>query len=246
MEVHPYPHTERKRLKHYLFEFLMLFLAVFAGFIAENLREHFVDHKKEKQYILSLIEDIRADIANVDTIINDYKTKVPRIDSLLLNFGEFMKGYSPSFQHNISATWGFMDFFPTDRTMQQLKYAGGLRLIKNQAVSDSIMCYDRLIRDVMLEQDNMGQQHFVKIWDKNFLFFDEYKYDSLKLHKTDAQIDKERPYSLMATNRRELVEYYSRLKALKGNFFLFIDELEILKNEGTRLITVLQKEYHLK
>ena len=29
--------------KHYLFEFLMLFLAVFAGFLAENKREHIVE-----------------------------------------------------------------------------------------------------------------------------------------------------------------------------------------------------------
>jgi len=38
MEAHPHTYTERKRLKHYLFEFLMLFLAVFCGFLAENFR----------------------------------------------------------------------------------------------------------------------------------------------------------------------------------------------------------------
>src|SRR5258708_36071994 len=37
--------------KHYLFEFLMLFLAVFAGFLAENWRESVVEHRNEKQYI---------------------------------------------------------------------------------------------------------------------------------------------------------------------------------------------------
>ena len=37
MEVHHHGHTERKKWTHYLWEFLMLFLAVFAGFLAENL-----------------------------------------------------------------------------------------------------------------------------------------------------------------------------------------------------------------
>jgi hypothetical protein len=30
-------HIERKKFFHYLWEFLMLFLAVFCGFLAENL-----------------------------------------------------------------------------------------------------------------------------------------------------------------------------------------------------------------
>ena len=36
MEVHSHTHTERKKFTHYLWEFLMLFLAVFCGFLAEN------------------------------------------------------------------------------------------------------------------------------------------------------------------------------------------------------------------
>ena len=49
MEVHAHTHTERKRLRHYLFEFFMLFLAVFCGFLAENFREHIVEKKTGKR-----------------------------------------------------------------------------------------------------------------------------------------------------------------------------------------------------
>ena len=61
MEVHAHTHTERKRFKHYLWEFFMLFLAVFCGFLAENQRENFVEHHKEKQYMVSLVEDLETD-----------------------------------------------------------------------------------------------------------------------------------------------------------------------------------------
>lgn len=44
MEVHPHTHAERKKWNHYFFDFLMLFLAVFAGFLAENWREHSAEH----------------------------------------------------------------------------------------------------------------------------------------------------------------------------------------------------------
>jgi hypothetical protein len=36
MEVHHHAHTARKKWTHYFWEFLMLFVAVFCGFLAEN------------------------------------------------------------------------------------------------------------------------------------------------------------------------------------------------------------------
>ena len=65
MEVHAHSHTARKKWTHYFWEFLMLFLAVFAGFLAENQREHLVEHKREKEYMQSLIEDLQTDTANL-------------------------------------------------------------------------------------------------------------------------------------------------------------------------------------
>ena len=41
MEVHHHPdlHHKKKKIKEYFLEFLMIFLAVTLGFIAENVRE---------------------------------------------------------------------------------------------------------------------------------------------------------------------------------------------------------------
>ena len=58
MEVHAHTHTARKKWTHYFWEFLMLFLAVFCGFLAENQREHMVEHQREKQYMESLLSDL--------------------------------------------------------------------------------------------------------------------------------------------------------------------------------------------
>src|SRR4030095_10992935 len=63
MEVHAHSHTPRKKWTHYFWGFLMLFLAVFCGFLAENQRVHCVEHQREKQYIRSKIEDVRSDTA---------------------------------------------------------------------------------------------------------------------------------------------------------------------------------------
>jgi hypothetical protein len=61
MEVHRHPHLEKKKITHYLWEFLMLFLAVFCGFLAENQREHLVENRREKQYIFSMMADLKSE-----------------------------------------------------------------------------------------------------------------------------------------------------------------------------------------
>ena len=70
MEVHAHSHTERKKWTHYFWEFLMLFLAVFCGFLAENQREHMVEHQREKQYMNSLITDLKGDTALIRSVIS--------------------------------------------------------------------------------------------------------------------------------------------------------------------------------
>ena len=46
--------------KHYFFEFVMLFLAVFCGFLAENLREDQVEHRREQLYMNRVIQDLKS------------------------------------------------------------------------------------------------------------------------------------------------------------------------------------------
>src|SRR5687767_11380359 len=85
MEVHAHthiPHGRDKKWTHYFWEFVMLFLAVFCGFIAENEREHFIEHKREKQYIHSLSKDVEADIIRLKDLISARNIRGSRLDSL--------------------------------------------------------------------------------------------------------------------------------------------------------------------
>src|SRR5688500_14429728 len=64
MEVHHHAHIhENKKWKEYGFQFFMLFLAVFCGFIAEYLLEHRIEKEREETYIQSMVEDLKTDTA---------------------------------------------------------------------------------------------------------------------------------------------------------------------------------------
>ena len=69
MEVHAHTHTERKKFTHYLWEFLMLFLAVYCGFLAENMREHMIENRRARGLVVSLLNDLQHDTAQLNMLI---------------------------------------------------------------------------------------------------------------------------------------------------------------------------------
>ncbi|MBK7679893.1 MAG: hypothetical protein IPJ29_10910 [Chitinophagaceae bacterium] len=75
MEVHAHTHTPRKKWTHYFWEFLMLFLAVFCGFLAEYQLEHKIEKEKGKQYIRSFYNDLKTDTVEFAILINKYENK---------------------------------------------------------------------------------------------------------------------------------------------------------------------------
>ena len=83
MEVHHHPHVEKKGFKEYFLEFLMIFMAVTLGFFAESLREHLVNHEKERNYMESMIQDLKTDTAEATQVIAVQSVIFKKMDSAL-------------------------------------------------------------------------------------------------------------------------------------------------------------------
>ncbi len=142
MEVQKHPHhvTHKKKWGEYLLEFVMLFLAVFLGFIAENIREHSVEQNREKEYIRSMIEDLKTDSAFLNLSI----TKLIPYHTAWMDSTEILLT-EPNLEHDarliyqafiIGTSWSY-DFHPTERTLTQLRSAG-FYLIRNKEAAKAI------------------------------------------------------------------------------------------------------------
>ncbi len=103
MEVHAHAHTPRKKWIHYFWEFVMLFLAVFCGFLAEYQLEHTIEHQREKQYAKELYAELFADSVAVSDKIKlrldkekdmDYLSNYIRDSSLTSLPREFYPAYT--------------------------------------------------------------------------------------------------------------------------------------------------------
>ena len=149
MEVHHHSshapggaHTPRKKWTHYLWEFLMLFLAVFCGFLAENQREHMVEHQREKKYAQTLMEDLINDTLGLKISIPYWEKMVTHIDTIR---GEIEKEplarNSLVLYRDAALLIGNATFTYHDRTIGQLKNAGNFRLLP-KTIADSLFEYD--------------------------------------------------------------------------------------------------------
>ena len=142
MEVHAHTHTPRKKWTHYFWEFLMLFLAVFCGFLAENQREHMVEHQREKKYAQTLMEDLINDTLGLKISIPYWEKMVTHIDTIR---GEIEKEplarNSLVLYRDAALLIGNATFTYHDRTIGQLKNAGNFRLLP-KTIADSLIEYD--------------------------------------------------------------------------------------------------------
>ena len=164
MEVHSHTHPDsyrdhRKKWTHYLWEFLMLFLAVFCGFLAENQREHMVEHQREKKYVRQLLSDLRADSAffvrlstALDTIISHYK-----------RFEEVMSSASPTNYDILKAYIKLQSTFtmrPTATTYSEMKSSGSFRYIQNEELTTLIKKYYEGNLDFLKTNEDLGNDFF--------------------------------------------------------------------------------------
>ena len=62
------------------------YLAVFLGLVAENIRENNVERNREKEFIESVVKDVRADTANAGIVNRDFLYRQPYLDSIVENF----------------------------------------------------------------------------------------------------------------------------------------------------------------
>jgi hypothetical protein len=141
--------VHKKKWGAYLLEFLLLFLAVFLGFVAENIRENNAERQTEKQYMKTMVEDLKTDTTRLTRLIELRKRRVIELDSLfeLISSDRYIKEGSKVYSLYEFPYWDIHRFVPTDRTMQQLKNSGNLRLISNETVSNALIRYDVVVRN---------------------------------------------------------------------------------------------------
>ena len=247
MEVHHHAHTERKKWTHYFWEFFMLFLAVTLGFIVENQREHYVEHQREKQFLQSLVNDIKGDTVKLGAIIQRRIAREHHLDSMqyLMNYSDTVNHTNEIYFYAVSAARSLLiRFVPNDGTMQQLKNSGAFRLIRNRTVADSIAKYDVSVRN------------YVRQLEIEELLINDYRGAAAKMFNSlvfDQMLDENNNVSklppgnppLLPYNKTDLYDWNYKLSSMKNLNKANRRDGRLLLLQAKGLLELLNKEYHL-
>lgn len=250
MEVHHHTHTGSKKFTHHLWEFIMLFLAVFAGFLAENLREHYVEHQREKKYAQTLYGDLKVDTSLINAQVRERNFVLPKIDT----FRALV--HTKAIDEIPAGTWAYFGRFGTrhtllilqDATLQQLLSSGGLRLFQKQNVAEAIARYDQSIRDMratFVFQDLMYSD-LVKA--RNTIFDSWYLDEIMELTVSHEVIDsfKKKSFPLLSNKKEDFIQYANLCQLRSFNLKYVLARIETVSKRADNLLTLLKTEYHFQ
>ena len=161
MEIHHHAHGHhRKRWKNYLYEFLMLFLAVTAGFFVENTRESYIEHHRANQFSKQVLADLRLD----SIMFEDRNRRISNMqvghDSLLYLLTKKVMRVPGKFWKRCFPITFVFDVPATTTTYNQMKSSGSLRYIGNTELTSHLQHY----YDVLLPAASSLQTHLLPIF----------------------------------------------------------------------------------
>ena len=242
MEVHAHSHTARKKWTHYFWEFLMLFLAVFCGFLAENQREHMVEHQREKQFMLSLTEDLKTDILQLEKYKKWRKETNADFDSLIIllstenpesNAYDIYKIANRSFLRT-----GLPDI--SERTIQQLKNSGGLRLIRKEEVSGQINKHYLEVNRMKsnYESEIIARAKLLEVRGEVLYASQLFRIKDTTMHAGSFKLISKDPLMINRLTNSILAAVQTNLR--------IINSIDVIIVSSLSLKEVIEKEYHLK
>jgi len=247
MEVHhPHSHHGPKKWTEHFLEFFMLFLAVTLGFFAENQREHYVEQHREVQYMQSLVEDLKNDTIEFNRATRQNNRLVNNLDTALFIF--YRNEWNDSslkklYLVNLSYL-GTLNVYLSERTESQLKNAGGLRLIRNQKITDEIAEYWHLSEYGKIFSKTYDELK-VLAREKSYSIFDQKYYNNITSGAVGTSVDKNA--KLMTYDKYVLTEFANRLSHIKNatkNVQKVIIEKQ--RNLAIKLINDVNEAYHLE
>lgn len=253
METHAHHlhNAPGKSFWHFFFEFFMLFLAVFCGFLAENQRERIEENQLEKQYMGTLLEDLKIDTAKLSRLKLFANKVIGRRDSVIKYLRPPVNDKNlPQYIRESQYMLTLSGYNYNDRTVEQLRSSGNYRLIRKTNVTDSLISYDTYMRGTFTKNYNAVYDHrhalmgmlsdiydiaLVQDVDKDHnVIIDSLKKDGLY------------PLHLFTNDPKILFHYYNEC-LLQANLNMdFKNWINRMQAKASNLIALIQKEYHLE
>ncbi|HLY68696.1 MAG TPA: hypothetical protein VKR53_03135 [Puia sp.] len=250
MEVHHHPHVEKKSVKEYFLEFLMIFLAVTMGFLAESLRETIGDNKQEDAYVHSMLSDLNNDVSMYgmfDSLNLDYCKMIDSVFLLMKN-SHANSGKIYYLARRLTMMGSYIPSLNA-KTYLQMTSTGAFRLIRNRKVADSIALYYQLIKgfDYWADLQRTRVNNLIATNDRLFnadAFLDMYKAIEYGGDSIRQVIQRNPPF--VSSDAKDMNAVMMHYQYFYGFLKLMNGRVALASAQAKKLIALLEKEYELK
>ncbi|MEK0422871.1 MAG: hypothetical protein RLZ95_781 [Bacteroidota bacterium] len=243
MEVHHHSHHPKK-WKEYITEFLMLFLAVSLGFFAENLRERQIEKHREISYLKNVHEDLQLDLKNIDNVMNQNTVRLQAMDTLFKSISDNIITNEDVYYYirNLALR---ATFESSHVGLDQIKSAGGLRMIKNPEIISGIQEYERSL-DALEKLENVRERTLEQARFKMAAVFEPAISYEMLIHQGTGIMRFNRPQkanAILQENKQAVKELLNLVSfGLNSNRYLN-NNLAKQKQNGQKLDSAILKEY---
>ncbi len=140
--------SPKKKWYVYFIDFIMLFVAVTLGFLAENVRDQQTDKNREISYLKNVHDDLLVDINRIESVISSNNWRLLMLDSLHMEINKASPDL-PSLYYYIRNLALRTTFESSHLGLDQIKASGGFRLIQNAKIIAGIQDYERKLNNAM-------------------------------------------------------------------------------------------------
>lgn len=254
MEIHRHSHhsdkhrSKREKWKDRIWDFMMLFLAVFCGYIAENWREHYIENKREKKYIRSVVKELSTDTAWMNTYLQDQQSSVQKLDSVIFLLKKNNADSNSRKRVYYLARMSIKLSSPNKlnyAAYDQMRYSGNLRLVKKQATVDSISRYYFRAKDIEQLNETIMQRQSALVEFEGRIFDGTVFQTMLDVNNFEFVEPSGSP-ALATTDKNQINDFITRAHYLiSANVYSQVYARR-QKEAAVRLINYLKKEYCIK
>jgi hypothetical protein len=256
MEVHhPHPPSHKKKWSEYIIEFIMLFTAVFLGFIAENIREHVGEQNRAKEFSASLVQDLQSDIIAINNQTKTIGLYSAVSDSLLKLSKTKLEGRNASQFSFYSRFTYWTEHVSWNRsTFEQIKNSGSLRYFTNVDLMKKLLEYDAIVNNINSEAENNKIRANMLLTSLNSIIDPQLHQDLsqyfLATLDTMSTKTKESFFSYktgsLENKREKIMEMLNMVIVNQRNHESRVDYFGQSSLLAAELIDTLKKEYHLE
>jgi hypothetical protein len=262
MEVHHHAHTGhgKKTWKEYFWEFLMLFLAVFCGFLAEYQLEHKIERDRLKKFMYDMTKNLEYDRTRIAINLATNYSLRSSLDSFRNEIQQNLLGKAnikKLYYYAFTASGGGRVVF-NKSTITQLRNSGQFRLVENDSLTNEIIdYYDRKVyaselycqyfTDSQNELETEKRDIFSTIGFESMLKITDSAYNNNLENNLENEFKNEiekNNLKLLTTDKITLEKLHSLVLTNQMALLSYIQFLNYTNQSAEKLIAKIKLTYH--